>query len=186
LWVQFPPPARKEKMDELLKFYADQEPYIADLRSRSSCSPACNHCCYPLLRYSVAEAILLLREYPLEPGVIDEARENLRVTANDPEDWLRRKYPCPFLRDDTCQVYAVRPWICRSHFIVGNPEGCSGGTVHVLDITSSNPAYFKVMNELRLPWGPIPYPLALSWAQTYLAEGSASMFACLKKDTERR
>jgi Fe-S-cluster containining protein len=173
-------------MDELLKFYADQEPYIADLRSRSSCSPACNHCCYPLLRYSVAEAILLLREYPLEPGVIDEARENLRVTANDPEDWLRRKYPCPFLRDDTCQVYAVRPWICRSHFIVGNPEGCSGGTVHVLDITSSNPAYFKVMNELRLPWGPIPYPLALSWAQTYLAEGSASMFACLKKDTERR
>jgi Fe-S-cluster containining protein len=170
-------------MKALLEFYAAQEPYIAELRTRASCSPSCNHCCYPLLRYSVAEAILLLQAYPLEPRMIDEYRERLTSTQNDPEVWLRRKYPCPFLRDDACQVYAVRPWICRSHFVVGDPQACSGGTVHVLDITSSNPAYFATMNATRLPWGPIPYPLALSWSQTYLTSGSSAMSALVKKDT---
>jgi len=31
---------------------------------------------------------------------------------------------CPFLKNDNCLIYPVRPLMCRSHAMTSNPEGC--------------------------------------------------------------
>ncbi|MBU2591638.1 MAG: YkgJ family cysteine cluster protein, partial [Nitrospinae bacterium] len=35
---------------------------------------------------------------------------------------------CPFLIDDNCTIYPVRPIICRTYFVESNPDECKNNT----------------------------------------------------------
>jgi Fe-S-cluster containining protein len=45
-------------------------------------------------------------------------------------DALEREYwaaqlPCPFLKEERCSIYPVRPFVCREHFALSPPELCA-------------------------------------------------------------
>lgn len=113
-------------MDDPLKSYADlvekldaffvrvAERYVAEMR----CAPGCDDCCkrslclFPFEVERMLDAAEKLSGDELS-GVILRARR----ATNDPEA------ACPFLHEGLCQVYAVRPVICRTHGLPMLVEG---------------------------------------------------------------
>src|ERR1700688_632020 len=79
----------------------------------SPCRSGCSHCCKMALNITPleAEAISKATGRPLAP-VSEEQFKTLD------EDAIRRLEgsPCPFLVDDRCSVYEVRPFACRVHY----------------------------------------------------------------------
>ncbi|WP_420042290.1 YkgJ family cysteine cluster protein [Bacillus cereus] len=39
-------------------------------------------------------------------------------------EYSKNQVNCPFLIDNSCSIYAVRPVTCRTYFAYGNPERC--------------------------------------------------------------
>lgn len=40
------------------------------------------------------------------------------------DEYSKKQVNCPFLIDNSCSIYAVRPVTCRTYFAYGNPERC--------------------------------------------------------------
>ena len=62
----------------------------------------------------------------MEPGITspteamraEEKREKVRKEYN------AKKVMCPFLKDNSCSIYEIRPVSCRTYFAYGNPSRC--------------------------------------------------------------
>lgn len=129
--------------------YASMDTATADgldlLRSENGIEPTCRagcaHCCrYHILTNSAEIHTLvqyLKRELSAEqmdalqlrtqrwhewdsarPG----RRRNMDGAAGDPSHY---DHSCPLLVDEQCSAYAVRPAVCRSHFVTSAAELCS-------------------------------------------------------------
>ena len=77
------------------------------------CKKGCSHCCYQAIIISSWEAAQIAKVTGKKIASFD---------GYDPEktsrDELVEKYrdkACPFLVDSECSIYAVRPFICRTH-----------------------------------------------------------------------
>jgi Fe-S-cluster containining protein len=80
------------------------------------CRKGCGHCCrvlrveaYPQESFRIARA---LRERPDQAALVatlaEHVQANRTVTTNNGQHKA-----CPFLVDDACSIYAVRPFMCR-------------------------------------------------------------------------
>jgi len=176
-------------IDSIKNFYKEQEPYIENLRTTSTCSALCNHCCHALIRFSVAEAIVILNEHTVSQREITDYMDHLREVNNNMDEWFKHKWPCLFLKNGKCSIYTARPWVCRTLFVTSNPNQCVSDNATVVNIMESNPAYFKVMNHIasiaQLPWGGIPQPMALRWAQAWSEGGLIKMTPIMLKDLSK-
>jgi len=120
-----------------------------------SCRIGCTHCCHLLIEVSWEEASELahwMREQPQEKRLCIEARvrenaaearefflaekgtEKFAQPLHDEFDlddgvydnyFYNKSRPCPFLEDDKCLAYHVRPTSCRLHMVTSPPELCS-------------------------------------------------------------
>jgi len=107
------------------------------------CHPGCSACCKQAITANLFEAVLVgiyLIKYPetcdtfLEKYILwDKETKNTRDSFMD---WAQQRYaanfddgrfrytdfraPCPFLVDDLCQIYPVRPYCCRSYLAISN------------------------------------------------------------------
>jgi Fe-S-cluster containining protein len=126
--------------------------FLGYLRRRGlavRCEPGCAHCCNHMPAGISGTELLFLYHGMHRTGQFSrlfrrclEARELLAETAlcqhreaiGEPpggplRDRLLHSYaeirqPCPFLRDNRCQVYGVRPLACRMHFSLSPPGWC--------------------------------------------------------------
>ena len=123
-----------------------------------SCSKGCSHCCYLLVEVSWEEATLLAEWVEAQhPKIKEKLIKNISENAekaravfspykrtqkytepffgelNFPDMaydryFYKNKIPCPFLIDDSCSAYEVRPTPCRLHMVTSPSELCSRQT----------------------------------------------------------
>ena len=94
------------------------------------CQKGCAWCCHQAILASTQEILLITRYLTshLTAGqqqvVQRKAREREAVTgAMNLREFLQTLHPCPFLIDDSCLIYPVRPMACRC-YLSADMESC--------------------------------------------------------------
>ncbi len=130
-----------------------------------------------LLRDRFHHALLSLKERGmlelLDPdtwGDSEEERQNLSMT------YLSKKVPCPFLVEQSCGIYPIRPLICREYLVTTDPANCVApqpGKVTVLPIPLrlSRPMYEIGARLEGSNRGWIPLVFLLAWMRGNMTPG---------------
>lgn len=106
--------------------------------SCGACTETSKHCCRMLVVIPLLDAVpIAARVRSLgDPELVArlrtaaEAQKSLTAT-----EWWQTQTPCPFLVDERCAIYAVRPLPCRAHLAWSPPRHCSGYVVEKLVTT---------------------------------------------------
>jgi Fe-S-cluster containining protein len=94
------------------------------------CRKACAWCCHQAVLVSTQEVLLISRY--LSEEMTDEQRQLAYRNAFEKEavtgdmnvrEFLQTLHPCPFLRDQSCMIYPVRPMACRC-YLSADVETC--------------------------------------------------------------
>ena len=93
--------------------------------------------------------------------------------------YLESNLRCPFLVDDKCSIYTVRPMACSGHHSVTPPENCAPEARHNPDIRNSIPDDGNFIEIIRLAGSQLMlYELTLpTMVYRILTEGSAAIKA---------
>ena len=117
-----------------------------------ACQKGCAHCCYYLVAVSTAEAFCIsnaIFALPLQKrrmliracciagrSTVASVASNRTAaqdmsqadTLQDLSDWYSNlQLRCPFLENESCQIYDDRPLACREYLILEGSEPCGGG-----------------------------------------------------------
>lgn len=110
----------------LLKAYAIMDEGVKkDIRKyeklgkKLACRPGCGFCCKTHHDIPI---------YPIEIVgiywyVIEKVKEPLRAKIKSSLISRKKGEPCPFLIDDACSIYPMRPLTCRQFNVFGKPCG---------------------------------------------------------------
>jgi Fe-S-cluster containining protein len=82
---------------------------------------------YPGWRERVKESGDLFRKQPQEnkrPDV-NSNNPNRNKKVGDLASYARLHIPCPFLQDNNCSIYEVRPFVCAGLTVTSPPEWCA-------------------------------------------------------------
>ena len=63
----------------------------------------CHDCCGPIIWFKTEE--ILMKDYMKKHKI-----ENIKLTS---EEFKKNDMKCPFLKNDRCSIYQVRPIVCR-------------------------------------------------------------------------
>lgn len=95
----------RNKLQKIYSLMADlgkaAEPYVA-------CGNGCSDCCKINVMISQLEANFIERETGIKPAKLTGG------LLHPQEKFLGS--PCPFLKNNSCSIYEVRPFACRKHF----------------------------------------------------------------------
>ena len=128
----------------VLQLYREHAPAVADAVERMgvTCKTGCAHCCMLLATATIPEMVPVVeylagrcdwkqRKPALERELSHQLAEFAGVNVLDPIERARfftRQLPCAFLtKDKHCEIYAVRPTVCRYHMVVSPPQNCALG-----------------------------------------------------------
>ena len=123
------------ELDKYLKLYLEN--------NEITCHKGCGHCCKQLICCSELEMELIVKHINSRPKLMRKnIKKSLKKDATKfmlwfgkhlfdiPEDHhqlisepIRSKYfgkPCPFLKNEICQIYPARPSICRTTKVKGD------------------------------------------------------------------
>ena len=136
----------QKKQEFFNDLYRQQEETIASNSETLSCYKGCSRCCSLFIGASIqeAEAIVyhlyqnedklerFLNTYPewrervRESGDLFKkpAQDDKRKNIGDLAAHAKLKIPCPFLQDDACSIYEVRPFVCAGLIVTTPPEWC--------------------------------------------------------------
>jgi Fe-S-cluster containining protein len=137
----------EEEIDQLVADTA------AGVRALFDCS-TCANCCkeigtqvtQPEIR-GLADA-LLLTEDEFRAKYLDSQVDPADVDEGGVAQWLIRGEPCPFLKDNRCSVYEVRPAQCRGYPYLDWPE-FSCRTLGMIERTYTCPIVYQLFEELK-------------------------------------
>jgi Fe-S-cluster containining protein len=110
-----------ENPRQWLAAYLQNRAYLASYKSDFHCDPTCNRpgCKHQDLQIPVSIIDLVGAAMHKNMSVSATYHNNysLGLLSNEREDWIRTvtvklKKPCPFLEDDRCSIYPVRPLPC--------------------------------------------------------------------------
>ena len=128
----------------VLQLYRDYAPAVSQAAERMgvTCKEGCSHCCKLPATATVPEMVPVV-EYLTRrddwnrrrPGLERELTRQLVefssvdvLDATERERFFARQLPCAFLtHDKRCEIYPVRPTVCRYHMVVSPPENCAMG-----------------------------------------------------------
>jgi Fe-S-cluster containining protein len=177
---------------------------VARLGRTVSCKAGCGACCRQMVPLSIFEAEALtgwIRTLPEErrqelaqrfhqallrlaaAGLIDRLveedwfaeTESARLMALD---YFHAGVPCPFLEDESCSIYPIRPLICREYLVTSPAEFCSAPSANTV-VPIRLPLYFsRVLNRIgaeveRSPRGWIPLLFLFAWMESGARPGEA-------------
>lgn len=91
-------------MDEVAKV---RQPHVV-------CKAGCSACCHMQVEMTDVEAERIARSTGAKAQSLPPGRHTTAV-----EKLGRKDTPCPFLKDDQCSIYDVRPVMCRDMAIAG-------------------------------------------------------------------
>ena len=187
------------------------------------CRAGCFACCHQLVVVSPLEAHALAEFVSQDPELAARveagitrwrtqiaAREDLagameRFTRRDgylsSEEgnelellYWKAQLPCPFLSEGRCQVYPVRPFACREHHVLSEPELCSLDPDRVV-LAGTRMEFRAVAGEVgeacfgmrnRLIPLPLALPEAASTADETPATASQSQVTAAAEQAQRR
>lgn len=95
--------------------YDAVEPLTHDLAAQAVCRKGCSHCCHIAVAINPAEAELIARKTGRKAA---KPRNRMLEGREQFANAIPLGYgdPCPFLVDNQCSIYDVRPLACRMHF----------------------------------------------------------------------
>ena len=95
------------------------------------------------------------------------------------KQYLDSNIACPFLADDKCSIYEVRPMACSSHHSISPPDYCAPGSQQKPTIRHSMPDDEDLIEMIRLADPRLTlYELTLpTMVYKLLTEGSAAIMA---------
>ena len=140
----------KSPLPTLKRSYVNFDKIIAKAVDESSTKPACKAGCFYCCYYKVevkAHEMLLIHEY-MKKNIAINVREQILGSATTNAELIRRLTPkehlstnikCPFLIENKCSVYEVRPFRCRSFHSL-QVEAC--------EASHKNPSDFSIATEL--------------------------------------
>lgn len=85
--------------------YVDKWLLIEGIAAKSPCKASCSACCTMPVDISKSEAYVISKNYGIDPVNFKQER-HLDLTKYE-------KGNCPFLLDNKCQIYPLRPLVCR-------------------------------------------------------------------------
>jgi Fe-S-cluster containining protein len=164
-----------------------------------SCKKGCGVCCRQLVPLSPPEAAMVYEFVETMPAARQRrtrdrfAQQNRRLTElgfmaqlerlQDPtisdqeyhaivEAYFRLKVPCPFLVEEGCSIYPVRPSMCREYLVTSPPRNCVDP---VRTPVSRVPVSLRLSEALARTWRSltgeavfvIPLVLAPMWVSRY-------------------
>jgi len=159
-----------------------------------SCRKGCCHCCHYLLPVSTPEAFRLAYEILTMPPIrqeailistIDAAKKIMEHGLPEPENnpianrpdlqdisnWYKElTLPCPFLVDDSCCIYNIRPLVCREYMVTSPPDNCKKNSTTPPDTVTLPVTTAKILMDIADELESdhlkvIPLPLSLVWCQ---------------------
>lgn len=89
------------------------------LRQIPACGPACAFCCLQPIPASLPE-ILAIRLFLKKSEHAVFPKKDITAAAKPPiRTRAHNVWTCPFLQEDACAIYPVRPFICRNFLVFG-------------------------------------------------------------------
>jgi uncharacterized protein len=73
----------------------------------------------------ISDQILQCRTKRISPSKVMELDAERHALT---KEYSKKKIMCPFLKENTCSIYEVRPVSCRTYFAYGNPNRCKKDT----------------------------------------------------------
>jgi Fe-S-cluster containining protein len=181
-----------------------------------SCAAGCGACCRQLVPLSPPEAALI---HQLVEGMHEPRRSAVRArfdkavrqlaqvgllealrAGSDPllyaygESYFRLGIPCPFLEDESCSIYDVRPSRCREYLVFTPPAHCADpyhypiGRLPVTLLLNEALTWLWAAMSQRSP-RLVALPLALEFSeaegvQRFIAADPDAMLTHLTRDLE--
>ena len=114
------------------------EPYVA-------CGKGCSSCCKMNVTISQIEANLIAEKL----GIKSKQLANSKRHNSDEFIGI----PCKFLKDDSCTIYDVRPFVCRKHVWFDtssywcDPERSLEVTMPMIEFSGAVAAFFDVTRK---------------------------------------
>lgn len=102
----------------------------------SACVEGCSACCHQAITITEPEAALIGKTIGRAPALVPPVTRDQFMSGEIRDRRLEevKQYtgkPCPFLVNDRCSVYAVRPVICRLHHSMHSDNSlCQHDEVH--------------------------------------------------------
>ena len=121
--------AQINRLERAKKFDAELQIELNEVKTRTTCSKGCSHCCYHPRLISILEGISLYRslyKHHLWSSVLKKQLEDHQTKTWNlaPEVWLLSTIGCPLLQDGMCVAYEARPLSCRICYSTGDPYLC--------------------------------------------------------------
>lgn len=105
----------------------------------SPCKIGCSHCCKMAVNITPTEAEAISAKTGIPAAHVQDS------AFNELDRYSVRKFsgvPCPFLLDDKCSIYDVRPFACRVHYSVDMDnllcQIVPGEDIHTVSMNSEN------------------------------------------------
>lgn len=97
----------------------------------TACRAGCSYCCYyrvvasPLEIIAISEHIKGTWSQQRQEWIGQRIADHRMATSHlTPEQHTRSNIQCPFLEDNRCSIYAIRPIACRTHHEVRSVDPC--------------------------------------------------------------
>ena len=135
--------------DPVIRFYDRHDKKLGDAINTSvtklACGVGCWYCCYYKVVASPIEVFAIVKYVkqkfqPLErQRILEEARMNvLQVKGMTQQEHLETNQKCPFLVEQKCSIYPVRPSKCRN---------CHASNVDYCKESYERPTDFSIPNS---------------------------------------
>lgn len=92
-------------INNLSSLYSEMSEIYAHVNKFTPCKKGCSHCCYIPVSISELEAELIEKTLKIK---------RKKFSVHD----KTQDIPCPFLKNNSCSIYDVRPFVCRRHVVL--------------------------------------------------------------------
>jgi Fe-S-cluster containining protein len=129
-----------QRFDKIIASAIEESP------AKPACKAGCSYCCYYKVEVKAHE-MLLIHEYmqknlasTLSAHILASAKTNAELIRTlTPKEHLSSNIKCPFLIENQCSIYDVRPFRCRSFHAIN---------VATCEASYANPSDFSIATEL--------------------------------------
>jgi Fe-S-cluster containining protein len=138
-------------VDLMKKFYEYVDRWGDVYKKYAPCKKGCSKCCSEIPVAISKIEVLIIRQYIDKNKLKYIFKNDVELKKNNSKGLVGYEYmgkKCPFLINNECHIYFVRPFRCRNYFIVGDDNSkCGAGdnlvTTHKSYITEKT--YEKII-----------------------------------------
>ncbi|EKP0311158.1 YkgJ family cysteine cluster protein [Aeromonas veronii] len=127
-------------LNKLSSLFSEMNEIYAYVDKFTPCKKGCSHCCH--IPVSVSE---------LEVEYIEKS---LKIKRKEFSAYDKtQEKPCPFLKDNGCSIYNVRPFVCRRHVVLTKTsywceiERCNQEIMPLLNFTETQKSFEFLIYE---------------------------------------